>query len=240
MANYTQNYITAEEFTTLQNHGKMYQGFIKGVGYAYIDYFVIAPVHLYGNGSPYVEPGMDMFIQGIAQNIDTSEEAVAMSYGDEKVVKGASSSEGGLLERAEDIVYDEMKSYTESTIDGMTYAVSGLGSALYGGFRAMYRDFKYNGGYAGYGYWYPDKSDPNYALGFSFDNKYWFKAEPIQNYSISWNNGKRVMNGTIGILLIPVSIFKTGYKVLDILIDQLITNGVSYGVGKGIDSLPYE
>jgi len=48
------------------------------------------------------------------------------------------------------------------------------------------------------------------------------------------------MNGTLGILLLPVSIYKTGYTVLDISLDQLITNGFSYGVGKGLDSLPYE
>jgi hypothetical protein len=141
---------------------------------------------------------------------------------------------------AGEVAYTEMKSYAESTIDGMTYAVTSVGTALYGGVRAMARDFKYNGGYAGYGYWYPGKSDPNYALGFSFDNKYWFKAEPIQNYGISWDNAKRTMNGTLGVLLLPVSIVKTGYTVLDVSINQLITNGFSYGVGKGLDSLPYE
>lgn len=44
MANYTQNYITAEEFTTLQNHDKMYQGFIEGVGYAIS---IILSLHLF-------------------------------------------------------------------------------------------------------------------------------------------------------------------------------------------------
>ena len=126
--------------------------------------------------------------------------------------------------------------YLESTVDGITYTSTGLIASFHGGFQGMYLDFKYNKGWAGYGRWYPGKYDPHYAYGFTFKNG--FKREALENGTLSWNNGKRVINGTVGILLFPTSIANTGYRGLDIVIDQFITGGIGYGLGKGLDQIP--
>lgn len=134
-------------------------------------------------------------------------------------------------------VFNGFINYSESTIDGLTYTVTGLGAALSGGFRNMKLDWKYNGAaHVGEGRWFPGKYDPAYAYGFTFENG--FTREAIEQSNVSWSNGKRIMNGTLGILLFPMEFSKTGYKALDFLIDQAITGGIGYGVGKGLDKIP--
>ena len=134
-------------------------------------------------------------------------------------------------------VLNEFINYSESTIDGLTYTVTGLGAALSGGFRNMRLDWKYNGAaHMGEGRWFPGKHDPAYAYGFSFENG--FVREAIDQNNVSWSNGKRLMNGTLGILLFPMEFSNTGFKALDFLIDQTITGGIGYGVGKGLDKIP--
>lgn len=146
-------------------------------------------------------------------------------------------AQGGGHSSFNERVLNEFISYSESTIDGLTYTVTGLGAALSGGFRNMRLDWKYNGAaHMGEGRWFPGKHDPAYAYGFSFDNG--FVRETIDQNNVSWSNGKRLMNGTLGILLFPIEFSKTGFKALDFLIDQAITGGTGYGVGKGLDKIP--
>ena len=134
-------------------------------------------------------------------------------------------------------VFNEFINYSESTIDGLTYTVTGLGAALSGGFRNMKLDWRYNGAaHMGEGRWFPGKHDSAYAYGFSFENG--FVREALDQNNVSWSNGKRIMNGTLGILLFPMEFSKTGYKALDILIDQTIGYGIGYGVGMGLDKIP--
>lgn len=57
---------------------------------------------------------------------------------------------------------------------------------------------------------------------------------------MSWTNGKRLMNGALGIVLLPMEFGITGYKVVDFVIDQAITNLLGLTVGKGLDSIPNE
>lgn len=80
MANYNNNFITYDAYQVMQMHGLQYEGFIKGVGYAYTSDIAIAPDHMSGNGSPFAEPGLDQYMQGTVQWIDTSKEAIARSY----------------------------------------------------------------------------------------------------------------------------------------------------------------
>ncbi len=131
---------------------------------------------------------------------------------------------------------NEFISYSESTVDGMVYTITGLGSSLYGGFRNMTLDMKYNKGWAGYGRWYPGKHDPIYAYGFTFKDG--FVPEVLDQGNLSWINGKRVINGTLGILFFPMEFANTGYRGLNIIIDQAITGGVSYGIGTGLNKIP--
>ncbi|MFZ5430470.1 MAG: RHS repeat-associated core domain-containing protein [Bacteroidota bacterium] len=133
-------------------------------------------------------------------------------------------------------VLNEFINYAESTIDGLTYTSTGLIASFHGGFRGMYLDFKHNKSWAGYGRWYPGKYDTGYAYGFTFGNG--FKREALEGGILSWNNGKRVINGTVGILLLPITVANTGYRGLDLVIDQFITGSIGYGVGKGIDQIP--
>jgi len=150
------------------------------------------------------------------------------SYDEPKII----SSDGGIYKQK---VIDELTNYAESTIDGLAYTISALGGSINGGFKAGYNDFKYNGKWAGYGRPYPGKYASSYAYGFSFENG--FTAEKLDRGPLSWTNGKRVMNGTIGILLFPVQLGRTSYGGLNFLIDQVITNGIGYGVGKGLDRI---
>ena len=131
---------------------------------------------------------------------------------------------------------NEFISYSESTVDGMVYTITGLGSSLYGGFRNMTLDMKYNKGWAGYGRWYPGKHDPIYAYGFTFKDG--FVPEVLDQGNLSSINGKRVINGTLGILFFPMEFANTGYRGLNIIIDQAITGGVSYGIGTGLNKIP--
>ena len=118
----------------------------------------------------------------------------------------------------------------------MAYTVTGLGGAIYGGFRCIYYDLKHNGKWAGYGRPYPGEFDPTYAVGFSFKDGFSFEA--LDRGNVSWVNGKRLMNGTFNLFLFPLKIGATGYKALNFLIDQTITTGAGYGVGKGLDKIP--
>ena len=149
---------------------------------------------------------------------------------------GESPLAGGVAQPFNEKVLNEFISYSESTIDGMVYTITGLGSSLYGGFRNMALDMKYNKGWAGYGRWFPGKHDPIYAYGFTFGNG--FVPEVLDQGNLSWINGKRVINGTLGILLFPMEFANTGYRGLNIIIDQAITGGVSYGIGTGLDKIP--
>lgn len=133
-------------------------------------------------------------------------------------------------------VLSEFKGYAESTIDGFTYTLTALGSAGYNGFKHYGMDLKYNKGYAGYGRWYPGKHDPAYAYGFTFENG--FTKEAMDQGHLSLANYKRIFNGTLGIVLFPMEFANTGYKGLNFLIDQTVTGGISYGVGKGLDQIP--
>jgi len=49
-------------------------------------------------------------------------------------------------------ITDGFLDYCASTVDGLSYTITGVGAALRGGFTAMYYDFKENGKWAGYGY----------------------------------------------------------------------------------------
>lgn len=57
-----------------------------------------------------------MFIQGIAQIIDTSEEAVVMSYGDKKVVEGEVDVKNETNKRASKPVTDDWPPYNPGEI----------------------------------------------------------------------------------------------------------------------------
>ncbi|MCF8360923.1 MAG: hypothetical protein K9H26_19395 [Prolixibacteraceae bacterium] len=134
------------------------------------------------------------------------------------------------------LVFGEFKSYTESTIDGFTYTLTGLGSSFYNGYRHMTMDLKYNKGYAGYGRWYPGKHDPVYAYGFTYEKG--FTKEALDQGHLSMANYKRIFNGTLGLVLIPFEFGNTSYKALNFLIDQSVTGGITYGVSKGLDQIP--
>lgn len=98
-----------------------------------------------------------------------------------------------------------------------SHPLNSIGASLSGGFRSMALDMKYNKGYAGEGRWYPEKHDLSYAYGFTFKNG--FTSEALDQENLSWTNGKRVMNGTLNILLLPIEIGVTGIRGLDFIID---------------------
>lgn len=81
MANYKENYISFDEYTALQQIDLNYEGFVIGVGYAYTLDISIAPPHMGIYNPPrFVPPGMDHYMYGRMQCLDTTQEAIAKSY----------------------------------------------------------------------------------------------------------------------------------------------------------------
>ncbi len=80
MANYKENYITSDEYIVLQQLGLPYEGFVKGVGYAYpLDISIAPPQMGIYNPPRFVPPGMDHYMYGRMQCLDTSAESIELS-----------------------------------------------------------------------------------------------------------------------------------------------------------------
>ena len=80
MAKYREVYITIEEFAELQNTGRQYEGFVTGLGYAYVDTSMMPPPNLrgYTNFGGYM-PATNKFTLVRFQYVDNSPEMVEMS-----------------------------------------------------------------------------------------------------------------------------------------------------------------
>ncbi|MDR1198769.1 MAG: LysM peptidoglycan-binding domain-containing protein [Prevotellaceae bacterium] len=80
MAKYREVYITIEEFVILQETDRLYEGFVIGLGYAFVDTDAIPPPNL--RGYTYVRdvpPAMNLFTLVRFQFVDNSPEMVEMS-----------------------------------------------------------------------------------------------------------------------------------------------------------------
>lgn len=77
---YKNSYISKEEFDALSMLNIPYEGFIIGVGYAYLTYDALEPMPL-NRVRSYIPPHTSFFIPFSIQYIDTSPEAFTMSLG---------------------------------------------------------------------------------------------------------------------------------------------------------------
>ncbi len=81
MPNYKNNYITEDQFESMQLLGLPYEGFVKGFGYVYTSEFALSPMHMQINATSPITPyGMDQFLLGTMQYVDSSQEAIVRSY----------------------------------------------------------------------------------------------------------------------------------------------------------------
>ncbi len=81
MPNNKINYITPEEYSTLLKHGLKYKGYVIGVGYAYITTAVIPPPTMdILNPPKFVPHGMDHYLHLKVQCLNTSDEAIKLSF----------------------------------------------------------------------------------------------------------------------------------------------------------------
>ncbi|MDR2475212.1 MAG: LysM peptidoglycan-binding domain-containing protein [Bacteroidales bacterium] len=81
MAQYKEVYITIEDFAVLQNTGRQYEGFVIGLGYAFVDTTVMSPPNLrgYTNSWGIVPPAANKFNLLRFQYVDNSPQMVEMS-----------------------------------------------------------------------------------------------------------------------------------------------------------------
>ena len=94
----------------------------------------------------------------------------------------------------------DLLNYAESTIDRLTFTHSSMGGEANVRFINAYNNFKYNGSMNGQ-VRYPRCLGSN-AYGFSLENG--FKSERVGIRAPNWENGKRIMNSTLGIFLLPL------------------------------------
>ena len=80
MARFRETYITIDDFTGMQEVGIRYEGFVIGLGYAYVDSSTLMPLNMNGFlNRPNIPPKFNKFTLLIYQYVDASPEMVELS-----------------------------------------------------------------------------------------------------------------------------------------------------------------